>query len=403
MAMPQILQVDDDPLALTYVGRILRSAGHEVLTARNGTEALTQAEANHPDLILLDVLMPGIDGYEVCRQLRRRPRFAHVPIIMLTGQDALTERLKGFEAGADNYLSKPVHPDELQVLVKSLLQRKIPEVEAATTRMARTIAVFSLRGGVGVSTIATNLGVGLAQIWGDRTTIVDLSLTNGQSALMLDLPLRNTWADLATIPNEEIDAELLEVVLQPHVSRVRVLAAPPRPELNELITGDKVTHVLNLIKAASAYVILDTPHDFAESTLAGLDAADQILLVVAPDMASVRATSVALRVFESLDYHPDKITLMLNWTFERNGLPRKEIEASLGQNFNLVMPFASEPLVSAINTGVPPVFGLPKSPLGAFFEDFAFMFSSPEQRTTRPAQPTPAWQRVAQRAQQRQR
>ncbi|MEI6179480.1 MAG: response regulator [Chloroflexales bacterium] len=401
--VPRILQVDDDPLTLTYVGRILRTAGYDVVTARNGAEALAQVDSITPDLILLDVLMPGIDGYEVCRQLRRRQPLAHVPILMLTGHDTLAERLKGFDAGADNYLSKPVHPDELQILVKALLQRTAPEGGSAPTQLARTIAVFSLRGGAGVSSIAVNVAVGLAQLWGSRTTLVDLALTNGQSALMLDLPLRNTWAELAPITNAEIDAELLEVVLQPHASRVRVLAAPPRPDLNELITGEKVTHVLALLKASSACMVIDTAHDFTDPTLAGLDAADQIVLVVAPEMASVRAASCALKVFQSLGYLSEKVTLALNWTFERNGLARREIETSLGQSFSLLIPFAADAFVTAINTGVPPVIGLPKSPLGALFEDIAFMLSSAEQRALRPGQPTPAWQRVAQRAQQRQR
>jgi pilus assembly protein CpaE len=400
---PQILQVDDDALSLTYVGRILLTAGYEVVTARSGAEALAKVEHITPDLILLDVLMPGIDGYEVCRQFRRRPALAHVPILMLTGNDTLDERLKGFEAGADNYLSKPVHPKELQARIKTLIQRRPPDAGNAPAQTARTIAVFSLRGGVGVSTIAVNLGAGLAQLWGQRTTLVDLALTNGQSALMLNLPLRNTWGDLGPIPNDDIDDAMLDVVLLQHESGVRVLATPPRPEITELITCEKVSHVLTLLAASSAYVVIDMPHDFADPTLAGLDAADHIVLVVAPEMASVRSASSALAVFRSLQYPTEKIALALNWTFERNGLARSAIESSLGQRFAFVMPFAPDPFVSAINTGVPPVFGLPKSPLGALFEDAAFMLSSAADRAVRPAQPTAAWLRVAQRIQQRQR
>ncbi|MBX0326705.1 AAA family ATPase, partial [Oscillochloris sp. ZM17-4] len=303
--------------------------------------------------------------------------------------------------GADNYLSKPVNPSELQALVKALLQRVLVASESAMKQKARTLAVYSLRGGSGVSTIAVNLGVGLAQLWGDQTTVVDLALTNGQSALMLDLTLRNTWADLGPIPPAEIDADMLDIVLQPHASKVRVLAAPPRPELHELITGEKISRVLSLLRESSAYIVIDMPHDFSEQTLAGLDAADQIVLVVSPEMAAVRAASSALKVFASLQYPPEKMMLALNWTFERNGLARKDIEASLGQSFNLIMPFAPDPFVTAINTGIPPVMSAPKSPLGALFEDFAFMLSSAEHRATRPAQPTPAWHRVAQRIQQR--
>lgn len=397
----RILQVDDDPVTLTYVGKILRSAGYEVVAAQSGTAALAQIDTIRPNLVILDVMMPGINGYEVCRQLRGKPSVAQVPILMLTSNDTLDERLKGFEAGADNYLVKPAHPEELQIVVKSLLQRRLPDTGPVHAQLARTIAIFSLRGGVGVSTIAANLGAGLALLWDCRATIVDLALTNGQSALMLDLPLRNTWADLVSIPNEEIDGDLVEVALLQHTSRVRVLAAPPRAELRELITGEKAAHILAMLKARSPYIVLDMPHDFTDPTLVGLDAADQIVLVVSPEMAAVRAASCALQVFSSLQYPPEKLSLALNWTFERNGLPRKEIEASLGRSFDLIIPFAPEPFVAAINTGVPPVLGLPSSPLGALFEDYAFVMSTAEHRAQRPAAPTPAWLRVAQRAQQR--
>lgn len=395
---PRILQVDDDPLTLAYVGRILRTAGYEVVAAASGSEALTRLEALRPDIVVLDVLMPDLDGYEVCRRIRRLPAFARMPILMLTGHNTLTERIKGFEAGADNYLSKPVNPEELQVLVKALLQRQQAEIAAAPVDRAWTIALFSLRGGVGVSTMAVNLSAGLAQLWGERVSLVDLALVNGQNALMLDMPPRNTWADLAEIATEEIDAAMLDMVLQRHTSGVSLLAAPSRLELNELITDEKVSHVLDLLSAASSYVVLDLPHDFSAPTLAGLDSADQIIMVVTPELAAVRAASSAFKVFQSLDYPDAKIKLLLNWTFERNGLARKEIESTLGQGFDFVVPFAPEPFVTAINLGVPPVLSMVKTPLGALFEDFAFMCSKQEQRAQRPETPSAAWQRIAQRA-----
>lgn len=278
----RILQVDDDPLALAYVGRILRASGYEVVTATSGGEALARLDTLRPDMVLLDVLMPDLDGYEVCRRIRRLPAFARMPILMLTGHNTLTERIKGFEAGADNYLSKPVSPEELQVLVKALLQRQQAEIAAAPVERAWTTALFSLRGGVGVSTMAVNLSVGLAQLWGERVTLVDLALVNGQSALMLDMPPRNTWADLAEIATGEIDAAMLDMVLQSHTSGVRLLAAPSRLELNELITDEKVSHVLDLLSIDCSYMVLDLPHDFSAPTLAGLDHADQIIMVVTP-------------------------------------------------------------------------------------------------------------------------
>jgi len=401
--MARILVVDDSAFNLKIISAALTPAGYAVATASHGREALERVDALEPDLIILDVMMPDLTGYEVCRHLRRKRSTMHLPILMLTANDSLDERVSGFDAGADDYMSKPFEPAELQARVKALLRRFAPAPAApdAAALQGKVIAVFSLRGGVGVSTLATNLAVGLAQIWGQPTALVDLALTSGQSALMLNLPLRNSWADLARADVTEIDATLLEPVLLTHPSGVRVLATPARPEQSELITADKVGHVLGILRGRYEYVVLDLPHDFAEPTLAGLDTAQQILLLLAPELASVRAAACALEVFGHLDYPREAIALVLNATVERGGLARKDIEGALKQPIALALPFAAEPLLSAINRGIPPVAELPNKPIGAALEECAFFVSKEEQRKQRPAQPSDAWQRVAQRAQQR--
>lgn len=401
--MTRILVVDDSIFNLKIITASLTPAGYEIVTAANGREALDRVDAIQPDLIILDVMMPDLNGYEVCRQLRGKATTANRPIMMLTAQDSLEERINGLEAGADDYMSKPFDATELQARVKALLRRAspinvAPEVAAC---QGKVIATFSLRGGIGVSTIAANLAVGLAQIWGKPTALVDLALTNGQSALMLNLSLRHSWADLERAAVYDIDAALLDSLLLTHSSGVRVLSPPSRPEQSELITAEKVSHVLALLKQRYEYIVLDLPHDFSETTLAGLDAADQILAVLAPEMAAVRAMSSALDVFTNLTYPPEQIALVLNATFERGALARKDIEAALKQPIALTLPFAADALVSAINRGMPPVVDLATKPIGAALEDCAFFVSKAADRTQRPAKPTDAWQRLAQRAQQR--
>ena len=206
--MTRILVVDDSPINLKLITASLIPLDYEVVTASNGREALERVDAVQPDLIILDVMMPEMNGYEACRRLRHKPTIAQRPIMMLTAQDSLEERINGLEAGADDYMCKPFQPAELQARVKALLRRAAPRSTAPEIigRQGKVIAVFSLRGGIGVSTVAANLAVGLAQIWGQPTALVDLALTAGQSALLLNLPLRNSWADLARAKVDEIDA-----------------------------------------------------------------------------------------------------------------------------------------------------------------------------------------------------
>ncbi|HEU5100293.1 MAG TPA: response regulator, partial [Roseiflexaceae bacterium] len=163
--MTRILVVDDSPINLKLVSVALAPAGYEITTAQNGREALQRVEGLQPDLVILDVMMPELNGYEVCRRLRQRANLGQLPIMMLTANDTLEERINGLEAGADDYMSKPFEVPELQARVKALLRRAAPAQPAAATRQGKVIAVFSLRGGIGVSTLATNLAAGLAQVW----------------------------------------------------------------------------------------------------------------------------------------------------------------------------------------------------------------------------------------------
>jgi pilus assembly protein CpaE len=398
---PRILIVDDSPMNLKVVAASLAPEGYEIVLAHNGYEAIERAIAQPPDVVILDVMMPDLDGYEVCRRLRRNPTFGLRPIMMLTANDTLQERIQGLEAGADDYMSKPFEPAELQLRIKALLRRTRPAPTAPLVAHGKVIAVFSLRGGIGVSSLAANLAVGLSQLWGSSTALVDLAFSSGQSALLLNLPLRKTWGDLAALPIAEIDSSILDRVLLAHDSGVRVLATGARPEKNELITGAHITHVIQQLRERFPYVVLDLPHDFQETSLAALDAANQILLVVAPEIASVCAAAGAIDVFQQLDYSPEKITLVLNTTIERGGLAIKDIEQTLNQTIPLTLPYASELFVRALNRGIPLVTEHAAKPLGMLLEDWAFLLSTEAQRRERPAQPTPAWQRLAQRAQQR--
>ncbi len=118
----RVLIVDDDPTCLQMLAGILPKSQYIVLKATDGKEAIKKAFKNFPDVILLDVLMPGLDGFEVTRQLKKDPRTRNIPIILVTTLDGMENKLAGLEAGAEEYLSKPVKPLELMARVKSMLQ-----------------------------------------------------------------------------------------------------------------------------------------------------------------------------------------------------------------------------------------------------------------------------------------
>ncbi len=120
----KILVVDDTPKNVKLLADLLGVKGYAVATAGSGAEALRQLKTERPDLVLLDVMMPEMSGYEVCREIRRNPENGMLPVVMVTALDPGEERIKGLEAGADDFLTKPINQAELLARVKSLLRIK---------------------------------------------------------------------------------------------------------------------------------------------------------------------------------------------------------------------------------------------------------------------------------------
>ena len=133
--LKRLLVVDDEPNLLRAVEAVLRDEHFEIETARSGRDALVAVARNLPDLIVSDVRMPGMDGFQLARKLRASAHSALVPIVFLTAKDETEDRIEGFESGVDVYLTKPFEPDELVAVIKSVLQR----VERTRSTIARLV------------------------------------------------------------------------------------------------------------------------------------------------------------------------------------------------------------------------------------------------------------------------
>src|SRR5512146_1002668 len=160
----KILIIDDDLDTLRLVGLMLQRQGYQISAATNGQQGLEKAFDEDPDLILLDIMMPDMDGYEVTRRLRRNPSTLETPILMFTAKTQLDDKVIGFEVGANDYLTKPTHPSELQARVKTLLARigdKKSMGAAKDENHGYVIGVLGARGGLGATTMAVNIGAGL--------------------------------------------------------------------------------------------------------------------------------------------------------------------------------------------------------------------------------------------------
>jgi len=125
--MALILVIDDDDLVSRTLQRALKMYDHQVMTASSGIEGMQLARRHRPDLFILDIMMPGVDGYQVCRQIRGDPLLQDVPVLFLTAKAKDEDKIEGFRAGGDDYLVKPFNMQELELRVKAILRRAGPE------------------------------------------------------------------------------------------------------------------------------------------------------------------------------------------------------------------------------------------------------------------------------------
>ncbi len=402
--MSRILVIDDEPLNHQLVSKALAPLDCQISFAEDGSSGIARARTMKPDVIITDVMMPDINGYELTYQLRREAQFITTPILILTAQSGLQDKLRAFEVGADDYLSKPFEPAELLARVSALIRRAemipVAAINPNPLQLAHTIAIHSLRGGTGCSTLAVNLGLSLSNLWG-RTILLDLTMTAGQVALMLNKNLRRTWADISHYKAGEVDIDSINSIIGTHESGLSFIAAPTFPDEGEALSGETLSVIISMLKEQYQYIIADLPHDFSAISLGALDAAETILLVSAPDMASIRASSAALDAYKKLGYPMEKIKPILNATFPASSLSKEKIEAAMGLGFVATFPHVPGQVVEAINLGRPLVIDKPQEPISALFEDFAFFISRKEHKKSKPETPSEAWTRVYKRYQSR--
>src|SRR5512140_3030388 len=153
--MANILVIDDDLDLQQMLRLMLQRGGHKVITTGDGNDGIAKAKQLKPDLAIVDVMMPGMNGFQVVRQMRNDPDTSNTAILVLTARAQAVDREAALAARADDYMAKPVSPNELLTKVNQLLAQRV----VSQGPMQETIALLSLRGGVGVTSIAVNLAL----------------------------------------------------------------------------------------------------------------------------------------------------------------------------------------------------------------------------------------------------
>ena len=394
----RVLLIDDEQFYFKLLQKSLKAADYQLEYAKSGSEGLAKIPSFNPELLIVDLKLPELDGFEILRRLRRDPKFIYIPVIVITSQDELSDKLKAFELGADDYLVKPFQPEELVARMGILARRgramQIAQKETSSASAATIVTVHSLRGGLGCSSIVVNLGLAFQKLWGKRTLLVDSVLTAGQVALLLDAKPGATWENLVGVELENLDDMVVGEVMCLDKSGIRYIASPRYPIAADTFTNEMLRLLMDRIKNQSDFIIVDTSHDFSDMTINMLSMSSTILLVMAPEMASLRTTMSALEIYDRLGIPLDKVKIALNNNSSNPAIKQAQLEKVLKRPVDFVLPFEAGEVNRALNFGQPFILNNPDLPICLVLEKMAYALSDESHKALPPAVPSPTWKRL---------
>jgi pilus assembly protein CpaE len=275
--------------------------------------------------------------------------------------------LRSLRAGAREFLRLPISSDELKTVLDRVAHFCAGHGEAPQKR-GRMTAVFSSKGGCGTSFIATNLAAASAA----RTVLVDLNLQAGDLPLFLGLDPKYSFADMAE-NRTRLDEALISSFVTPHTSNLSLLAAPKEADSADEIEAEHVFDVLQRLRESYEYLVLDPQHTFDSITLAALDQADEIVLVLTLDIPAIRSTQRALEIFDRLGYPRKKVRIVVNRWSKQIDLDLRQVERFLGEPVIGFIPSDYQTAVNSINLGEPLVQADPDSKIALEIKRIAGM------------------------------
>jgi CheY-like chemotaxis protein len=395
----RVLLIDDEQFYFKLIRKTLADAEYNLEYAKSGSEGLSKIPTFEPDMLIVDLKLPEMDGFEILERIRRDPKFGHMPVIVITSKDELSEKLKAFELGADDYLVKPFQPEELVARMGILARRGkamkiVRDLETVNKNTATVVTVHSLRGGVGCSSIVVNLGLAFHKLWGQQTLLIDGVLTAGQVALMLDGKPGATWENLVGIDSDNFDEAVIGEMMVPHKSGIRYIASPRYPIAADTFTNDTLHLLMEKLKAQNEFIVVDTSHDFSDMTIQMLSMSGLILLVMAPEMASLRTTLSAIEIYDRLGIPLEKVKIVLNNNSSSPAIKQAQLEKVLKRPIDFVLPYEAGEVNRALNFGQPFILNNPDLQICLNLEKMAYHMSDDAHKAIPPAVPSPTWKRV---------
>jgi pilus assembly protein CpaE len=326
--------------------------------AQNGIEAVELARELRPDIILMDINMPEMDGIKATKKITEEGLDGSV--IMMSVQEEREYIKKAMSAGARDYVVKPFRVNELIDTIKRIFQvdqakkKKIANPITASKIQSKVISVFSTKGGVGKTTIATNLAVAIATTTGKKVALLDFDLQFGDVAISLNLYIKNTITELIKdMSNVEHENDMIEEYMLAHYSGVKVLAAPIKPENAEYVNSEHIKKILSILKGRFEYIIIDTAQGFDDTVITALDESNTILYISTLDLPSIKNTKNGLEVMKTLNYSNEKVKVVVNKSNESFGIKHLDFKAALNVDIYAIIPDDLASVAISVNNGHP--------------------------------------------------
>ncbi len=372
----KILIVDDEPNVLRMVSYTLNAEGYEVITAQNGAEAISKAQTESPDLILLDVLLPDMSGVEVCAEIRKRQETINIPVIMLSALAQVPDKIKGFEAGADEYITKPITPSELLARIKALLGR-FRQVRLTQPKHPGKVLVFiGAKGGVGTTTVALNVATALV-MQEKKVIAAEIRSSYGTFSAQLNLDQPKGMASLLEYELNKINEHVVSLHLIGLPSGLKILVGPQNASEYRRIEPQHVDAMIQQLASMADYVILDLPCYYSDANEAAIRRCDLAALVVEPESTALASGMIVVEQMKSWGIYGNRLgVILVNHVPLVTPIKIDQIRAMLGHEVIGVIPTAAESLIASQRAGLPMILSQPNSDASKAFTEVTRRISS---------------------------
>jgi pilus assembly protein CpaE len=341
-------------------------------TITDGSLVLDQLRELQPDIVVVDALLRGkMDGLQVAQAIREAGY--DMPIICLTVPQKPVSVGEGM--GLARVVQMPFSGFDLITDIKELHEQ---HQELAPTSLSRVCAVFGAKGGVGTTTLAYNLAASIASLGRQRVALVDGSLQFADLRALLRA--EETMPSIIQLPTGKLaQADLADVAWRDR-SGADIFFAPPRPEMAEMVTAPDMTKLLGLLRRVYNVVIVDTATSLSDVNLAILDTADQVLVVLAYEEATLRQTQQMVTTFAKIGYPSEKLLYLLNRSDAGGGLRPEAVDAQIGRPADFAVVSDGPLVLAANNRGEPFVLATPEAQISRDVAQVAAALSSPQLR-----------------------